>query len=142
MPAAAGGNQHALFPCPRSRHVGIRRVQHPVVFVVSCASRGGRRTPHSAAASAVSAPSGAGPSPSREAYEEFLHVTRLALACRFWSSHLGPLPLVAAGWLGSKAKHHRECTPAPRARACTAGANKQCRSLFITCGQTNGIFGN
>ena len=26
---------------------------------------------------------------------------------------------------GYKAKHHREYTPAPRARACTAGANKQ-----------------
>ena len=43
---------------------------------------------------------------------------------------------------GYKAKHHREYTPALRARACTAGANKQCRSLFITCGQTNSIFGN
>ena len=31
---------------------------------------------------------------------------------------------------GYKAKHHREYTPAPRARACTAGANKQVPVTF------------
>ena len=79
LPAAADGSRHSHYPCPRRRHIGIRRVQHPALSV-SCASRGGRRAPHSAVAAAVSAPSRAGPNPSGEAHEGCLRLTRLASA--------------------------------------------------------------